>query len=186
MTTLQRAGLSGSLVLFGALANGHVPDALAIVAIVMGILLFPQLTSRPRVRVKRLSPLASIPRYAKPGDSGADLRSTVNMVIPAHGRGLVDTDLAFEIPDGFEMQVRPRSGMSLKDGSVAILGTIDRGYRAGVGVILYNHTSEPYPVNIGQRVAQAVIAPVAHARFVEADELSQTERGAGGFGHTGA
>ena len=169
-----------------SLARGHVPYAVVLVAFIFGLFMWPPVPERPRVKVKRLSPLARAPVYAKPGDSGADLRSTVNMVIPAHGRGLVDTDLAFEIPDGFEMQVRPRSGMSLKDGAVVVLGTIDRGYRAGVGVILYNHASEPYPVNIGQRVAQAVIAPVAHARFVEVDKLSETERGAGGFGHTGA
>lgn len=109
------------------------------------------------------------------------------MVIPAGSRALVPTGLAFLLEPGWEVQIRPRSGLALKSG-VTVLnspGTVDSGYRGEIGVILFNSSSEPFTVRKGDRVAQAVVSPVVSAEIVEAEEIDGTARGAGGFGSTG-
>jgi dUTP pyrophosphatase len=139
------------------------------------------------VSFKRLVPEAVLPAYAHPGDAGMDLCSVESLVIPAGGRSLVRTGLKMALPAGYEAQVRPRSGLALKRG-VTVLntpGTIDEGYRGEVGVILANFGNEDFSVEIGDRIAQMVIAPVVRAEIVEADELDATDRGEGGFGSTG-
>jgi dUTP pyrophosphatase len=139
------------------------------------------------VPFKRLVPEAVLPAYAHPGDAGMDLCSVESLVIPAGGRSLVRTGLKMALPAGYEAQVRPRSGLALKRG-VTVLntpGTIDEGYRGEVGVILANFGNEDFSVEIGDRIAQMVIAPVVRAEIVEADELDATDRGEGGFGSTG-
>lgn len=139
------------------------------------------------VPFKRLVPEAVLPAYAHPGDAGMDLCSVETLVIPAGGRSLVRTGLKMALPAGYEAQVRPRSGLALKRG-VTVLntpGTIDEGYRGEVGVILANFGNEDFSVEIGDRIAQMVIAPVVRAEIVEADELDATDRGEGGFGSTG-
>lgn len=128
-----------------------------------------------------------LPAYATPGAAGMDLLAAREMVIPPGARALVPTGLAVAIPEGFEMQVRPRSGLALKHG-VTVLnapGTVDSDYRGEVGVILLNTGAEPFVIARGDRIAQAVFAPVTRAAWEEVVVLPETQRGTGGFGSTG-
>jgi len=145
--------------------------------------------ANPRVKVVKLNPGAELPNYAGPGAAGADIRACLaeNIVIPVLGRVLVPTGISIELPIGYEAQVRPRSGLALKYG-VSVLnapGTIDSDYRGELKVLLINLGSQSYTVAPGERIAQLIIAPVARSVFQEAEQLSPTERGAGGFGSTG-
>ena len=132
-----------------------------------------------------------LPVYAKEGDAGMDLRSTSDYVIKPGETIIVDTGLRVEIPLGYEIQVRPRSGMAYKT-KLRIansLGTIDHSYRGKIGVIMENIGKKAEPIKAGDRIAQAVLAEVPRIEWVpviNVDELSATERGEGGFGHTGA
>ena len=144
-----------------------------------------------RVAVRRLphGEGLPLPTYATEGAAGLDLRAAVEtpLTIPAGGRAMVPTGLSVEIPSGFEGQVRGRSGLAARHG-VGIPnapGTIDSDYRGEVCVILANWGDQPFVVARGERIAQLVIAPVARAELVEVEELAGSERGAGGFGHTG-
>lgn len=139
------------------------------------------------VRIKKLHPDAIVPQYAHEGDSGADLFSTIDYILQPMERKAVPTGLSAEIPKGFELQVRPKSGLALKNGITVLNtpGTIDFGYRGEIHAILINLGSEPYSIKVGQKVAQLVAAPVAFAKFEVVEELSETKRGAGGFGSTG-
>lgn len=139
------------------------------------------------IRIKKLHPEARLPEYQKAGDAGFDLRSLKSIVIAPWQTALVGTGLAFVIPDGFEMQVRPRSGLSMKTPLIMpnSPGTVDSGYRGEVCVILRNLSDQPYMVGAGERVAQGVIAPVTRADFEEIEILPASERGCGGFGSTG-
>ncbi|SEG44207.1 dUTP diphosphatase [Bosea lathyri] len=130
-----------------------------------------------------------LPAYESTGAAGMDLRAAVDapLVLPPGGRALVPTGLALQLPEGFEAQVRPRSGLAAKHG-VTVLnapGTVDSDYRGEVKVILINHGQEPFTIGRGDRIAQMVIAPVTRGVFVEVDALDQTTRGEGGFGSTG-
>lgn len=191
-----------------------------------------------RVKVKKMNEAAETPKYAKPGDAGFDLVAAEDVIIEPGETKVINTGLAFEIPPGYELQVRPRSGISRKTKLRVVLGTVDSGYRGEVGVIVDNfafpeytawHTEEDgyvvapenesflltidskyeelkytmpdkttipleygryrpnqtYIIRKGDRIAQGVIAPIETACFVEADELSDSERGTGGFGSTG-
>lgn len=136
---------------------------------------------------KRVHPDAVLPAYAHPSDAGMDIRSVKALVIPAGRRALVPTGLVVNLPLGYEAQVRPRSGLALKAG-VTVLntpGTIDAGYRGEIGVILANFGEDDFEVKVGDRIAQLVIAPVTQPTIVEATEIDETDRGAGGFGSTG-
>ena len=139
------------------------------------------------LRFKRIHPDATLPAYAHASDAGMDVRSVESLTIPAKSRALVHTGLVMLLPPGYEAQVRPRSGLALKSG-VTVLntpGTIDSGYRGEVGVILANLGDSEFVVNKGDKIAQIVIAPVLQAEICEADEIDETDRGAGGFGSTG-
>lgn len=130
-----------------------------------------------------------LPRYASLGASGADVKAFIpnEIVIPSGEARLVPTGLRFAIPPGYEVQVRPRSGLALKH-TLSVLntpGTIDADYRGEVGVILINHGKTAFTVTPGLRIAQLVLAPVVQANFISVHELAETVRGAGGFGHTG-
>ena len=131
---------------------------------------------------------ARAPEYATEGSAGADLRAHLDrsLTIPPGGRCVVPTGLRLELPEGYEAQVRPRSGLALRHGlTVANApGTIDSDYRGEVKVILVNLGDEPFLVESGARVAQLVVAPVSRARFVESG-LTESSRGEGGFGSTG-
>jgi dUTP pyrophosphatase len=140
-----------------------------------------------QLEVKRLTPDAALPLYAHPGDAGMDLHANESLTLRPGESGMVRTGIAIALPPGTEAQVRPRSGLALKHG-VTILnapGTIDAGYRGEVGVILINHGPADYHVAKGMRIAQMVIQPVLCVDVVEAQELSETRRGEGGFGSTG-
>ncbi len=130
-----------------------------------------------------------LPQYATPQSAGMDLRAnlTESIVLKPLERCLVPTGLFIALPEGYEAQVRPRSGLALKKGITVLNapGTIDADYRGEVGVLLVNLSQEEFVVNDGERVAQMVIARHETAEFVEVAELDETERGAGGYGHTG-
>lgn len=139
------------------------------------------------VHVKRIHPAAVLPTYAHPGDAGMDICSCVMLVLQPGERRLVSTGLSIALPPNTEAQMRPRSGLALKSGITLLNtpGTIDEGYRGEVGVILINHGTEPFEIRPGMRIAQMVIAPVLRVAVEEVAELSETTRGAGGFGSTG-
>jgi dUTP pyrophosphatase len=128
-----------------------------------------------------------LPRYATDGAAGMDVLSAEDFTLAPGARHAVATGLAVAIPPGYEIQVRPRSGLALKHGiSVPNTpGTIDSDYRGELKVILINHGSEPFAIHRGDRVAQLVLAPVTLAEWDEVAELDETVRGAGGFGSTG-
>lgn len=128
-----------------------------------------------------------LPEYATPASAGVDLRASEARVIPPGGLALVPTGLRIALPEGYEAQVRPRSGLALKHGVTLpnSPGTIDADYRGEIGVILMNLGQEPFVVEPGDRIAQMVVAPVARVAWSEAEALDATERGEGGFGSTG-
>ena len=142
-----------------------------------------------QVPVLRLDPELPLPEYAKPGDAGVDLRAREHVTLaPGGGRALVPTGVAVAIPQGYAGFVQPRSGLALKHGVTCLNtpGLIDSGYRGELKVLLVNtDPSEPFEVVRGERIAQLVIQAVEHVEFVEVDEHDATERGEGGFGHTG-
>ena len=132
---------------------------------------------------------AAIPEYKTAGAAGADVCALVESPVELNpgDRALIGTGLFFAIPDGYEIQVRPRSGLAAKNG-VTVLntpGTIDSDYRGELKVILINLGKEKFTVNPGDRIAQIIVAPVTRGRFVAVKALDQTERGSGGFGSTG-
>lgn len=139
------------------------------------------------VRFKRLHPDAVIPQYQSAGASGMDLVSIEYTGIEPNSRDLVRTGLAVAIPEGFEGQIRPRSGLALKHGLTVLNapGTIDSDYRGEIGIILASVSGETIEIAKGERIAQLVIAPVAHADVHEVEALPETPRGEGGFGSTG-
>jgi len=135
-----------------------------------------------------------LPSYETSGAAGADLRANLaiddrpaGLVLAPGARAIVPTGLRVEIPEGFEMQIRARSGLAAKHGVGLAngIGTIDADYRGPLGVILINHGQGPFVVEHGMRIAQVVIAPVVRAAFQTGQSLSDTGRGAGGFGSTG-
>lgn len=139
------------------------------------------------VKVKRLWNGIALPAYQTAGSAGCDVQASEKKTVPARGYATVGTGLFLEVPSGYECQVRPRSGLAAKHG-VTVLnapGTLDEDYRGELKVILVNHSDVDYPIEPGDRIAQLVFAPVVQAGFVVADELSETKRGAGGFGSTG-
>jgi dUTP pyrophosphatase len=154
------------------------------------------------IKIKKLSEHAAIPKYAKDGDSGFDLVTIEDVVIHPGETTKVPTGLAFEVPQGFELQVRPRSGITSKTKLRVQFGTVDSGYRGEVSVTVDNVARNgmdvdyystyrcdyewgAYLIKKGTRIAQGVIAPVIQAYFEESDQLSDSERGEKGFGSTG-
>ena len=130
-----------------------------------------------------------LPEYATPQSAGMDLRANIEeqIVLKPMQRMLIPTGLYMALPAGYEAQVRPRSGLALKHGITALNtpGTIDADYRGEVKVLLVNFSDTDFVVNDGERIAQMVIAKHENADFIEVEELDETERGAGGYGHTG-
>ncbi|MFQ5519109.1 MAG: dUTP diphosphatase [Mariprofundus sp.] len=145
----------------------------------------------PTVEIKQLphGKGLDLPFYATTHAAGADLRAAIDgdVIIEPGEHALIPTGFAMALPDNFEAQVRPRSGLALKH-SITVLntpGTIDADYRGEVGVILINHSKVPFPVQRGDRIAQMIIAPFVQADFKAVADLSETERGEGGFGSSG-
>ena len=141
------------------------------------------------VRIRRLphGDGLPLPAYATPGAAGMDVVAAEDVTLAPGARHAVATGFSLAIPEGYEIQVRPRSGLALKHGITVpnTPGTIDSDYRGELKVILINHGAEPFPVHRGDRIAQLVLAPVTLAVWLEVAELDQTERGSGGFGSTG-
>jgi dUTP pyrophosphatase len=140
-----------------------------------------------KLLVKRLSDTATLPAYAHPGDAGLDLFAAVAVSLEPGESKLVGTGISIGLPPNTEAQVRPRSGLALKNGITVLNtpGTIDHGYRGEVGVILINHGRARFDVQPGMKIAQMVIAPYLNVSVEETGELSGTSRGQGGFGSTG-
>ena len=139
------------------------------------------------LRFKKVHPDAVLPSYAHPSDAGMDLRSVDDLTLAPGQRALVHTGLVMQLPPLYEAQVRPRSGLALKNG-VTVLntpGTIDSGYRGEVGVILINLGQAAFDVRKGDKIAQMVVAPVTQPNIEETDVVDETDRGSGGFGSTG-
>jgi dUTP pyrophosphatase len=130
-----------------------------------------------------------LPQYATPQSAGMDLRANLDepVTLNPHERRLIPTGLHIALPAGYEAQVRPRSGLALKKGITVLNspGTIDADYRGEIGVLLINLSQEPFVVNDGERIAQMVIARHEQGDFLEVEVLDETERGEGGYGHTG-
>jgi len=141
------------------------------------------------IPVQRLDSDLALPSYAKPGDAGADLVANEDVTLaPGGGRALIGTGIAIAIPRGYAGFVQPRSGLALRHGVTCLNtpGLIDSGYRDELKVLLINtDSSEPYEVRRGDRIAQLVIKRVEEVVWEEADDLDETERGQGGFGHSG-
>ena len=140
-----------------------------------------------KIKIKKISPDAQIPKYSHEGDAGMDLVSVENVVIKPNHRIAVRTGLQVELPNGYEMQVRPRSGLALTKGITVLNapGTIDSEYRGEIRVILINLSSSDYSVEKGDKIAQAVINKFEKVKIEESKELSVTKRGEKGFGSTG-
>lgn len=146
------------------------------------------------IRVAGSDPAIEIPSYETDGAAGMDLRANFKDDLRASGvalqpsqRLLIPTGLAMALPQGFEAQIRPRSGLALKAGISLVNspGTIDSDYRGEVGIILINHGTDTFKINHGDRIAQVVFAPVTRANLTLVESLDDTDRGAGGFGSTG-
>ncbi len=131
----------------------------------------------------------ALPAYETASSAGMDLRAFVDadVVLKPFERKLIPTGLYIELPDGYEAQIRPRSGLAIKSGITVLNspGTIDADYRGEIKVILINLSQDDFTIKSGERICQMVIAKHEKAEFVEVNEISETERGAGGFGHTG-
>lgn len=141
-------------------------------------------------RVAGADPTIALPSYETAGAAGADVRANIPdgpVQLTPGARALISTGLRFEIPQGFEVQVRPRSGLALKHGVTLVNspGTIDSDYRGEIGVIVLNTGADTFEITHGMRIAQLVVAPVVQVAFASQDDLSETARGTGGFGSTG-
>jgi len=139
------------------------------------------------IRIKKLYPDVEIPKYQTSGAVGFDLRAVESISIPSGEARLIGTGLAVELPSGYELQIRPRSGLALKH-SITVLnspGTVDSDYRGEIKVILINHGKSDFQISKGDRIAQAVVNRVEIVDIVEVEKLSETQRGDKGFGSTG-
>ena len=147
----------------------------------------------PTINIMRLDHAdgLELPSYETDGSAGMDIRAAVSgdesLILSPNQRALVPTGLVFEIPKGFEVQIRPRSGLALKNGITCLNtpGTIDSDYRGEIKVLLINLGAEEFEITRGMRIAQMIVAPVTQAQLNEVSELGDTGRGAGGFGSTG-
>lgn len=138
-------------------------------------------------KIQLLQENAIIPQRAYPSDSGMDLHCVENFTLLVGEHALIKTGIAVEMPTGYELQIRPRSGLALKQGITVLNspGTIDASYRGEIGVILKNFDNEPHSFKAGDKIAQMVISKVELVDFVEVDALNNSDRGKGGFGSTG-
>lgn len=139
------------------------------------------------IKVQKTREDAIIPEYAHEEDAGMDVYSTKDyLLLPKH-RTLIGTGLKIEIPKGYEMQIRPKSGLALREGITVLNtpGTIDSSYTGEAGIILINHSSKPYKIEKGQKIAQIIFNKIERVKFVETDKIKTTNRGNNGFGSTG-
>lgn len=137
------------------------------------------------IKVKKLNEDAVIPEYKTKGAAGFDFHSTKDAYIAPKTYGKFPTGLAFQIPEGYELEIRSRSGLAFKHNVFAFNGTIDSDYRGEITLLLYNDTNSSYQVKKGERIAQGIIKRIEQSLFEQVEELNETERGEGGFGSTG-
>ncbi|MFH1682767.1 MAG: dUTP diphosphatase [Candidatus Woesearchaeota archaeon] len=137
------------------------------------------------IKIKKLNEDAIIPRYANPGDAGMDFYSNENVLINPGERKLVSTGISMAIPEGYVGLIWDKSGIASKHGMKTMAGVIDSSYRGEIKILLHNLNIEEYKIEKGNKIAQMLIQPVEQKEIIEVDELSETERGAGGFGSTG-
>jgi dUTP pyrophosphatase len=142
-----------------------------------------------KIKIKKLSNEVLTPKYETPGSSGMDIAAYINedVIINSGDKALIPTGFSLSIPQGYEVQIRPRSGLAIKKG-ITILntpGTIDSDYRGEVKVVLINLSKDKFTVQNGERIAQMVVCPIIQVSIEEVKELSETNRGIGGFGSTG-
>jgi dUTP pyrophosphatase len=140
--------------------------------------------NKREIKIKRLHPDANIPRYATDGSSGFDLVTLENVSGPCDTIVLIRTGLSFQIPEGYELQIRPRSSTSLS-GIHIPFGTIDSDYRGEIKIFAQSLFRRSIEIKKGTRIAQAILSPIVKAEFIEVESLNETKRGAGGFGSTG-
>lgn len=140
-----------------------------------------------KIQIKKLHQDAYIPKYQTSGAAGFDIHSIENITITSGESKLIKTGLGMAIEDGYELQIRPRSGLALKNGITVLNtpGTIDSDYRGEIMVLLINHSKQDFVIAKGDRIAQGVISKVYQADFIEVSELDDTQRGSGGFGSSG-
>jgi len=147
------------------------------------------MSKKPEVQFKKIRPAAVLPAYMTDLAAGLDICAlpAESLSLAPGERALVPTGLSVAIEPGYEIQVRPRSGLALRHGITLLNtpGTIDADYRGEIGIIVINHGQQDYLISPGDRIAQLVVAPVVQCRITEVQELSETRRGTGGFGHTG-
>jgi dUTP pyrophosphatase len=142
-----------------------------------------------KIKIKKLSNEVLTPKYETPGSSGMDIAAYINedIIINSGDKALIPTGFSLSIPQGYEVQIRPRSGLAIKKG-ITILntpGTIDSDYRGEIKVVLINLSKDKFTVQNGERIAQMVVCPIVQVSIEEVKELSETNRGIGGFGSTG-
>lgn len=147
-------------------------------------------TKTQKLKVRKINPDAILPKYNYSSDSGFDLHSVDEIIIPAFGRALVPTGLSFQFPEGFEIQMRPKSGLAINQGLTILNtpGTIDQGYSGEVKAIVFNTNDVSYTISKGMKIAQAVLCPVVNGKYVEIEEVEvfeETDRKDNGFGSTG-
>ena len=140
-----------------------------------------------KLKIKKINEKAIIPNYAHEGDAGLDLYAVGKLVLNPGERGLVHTGIQIELPKNTEAQIRPRSGLALKNGITLVNspGTIDEGYRGEIGIIIINHGQEIFVVEEGMKIAQMLVKPIFRVDVIEVDELSDSERKENGFGSSG-
>ncbi len=139
------------------------------------------------LKIKKIHPDAIIPKYAHFGDAGMDVFSIQEVILKPKERCKIRTGLKVEVPFGYELQARPKSGLAINNGITCLNspGTIDAGYRGEICIILINHSSKSYKIEKGSKIAQLVLNKIEFAEIEEVDDLSETSRGEGGFGSTG-
>lgn len=142
------------------------------------------------VKIKKINPEAVLPSYAYPTDSGFDLHSVVDINIPSFGRAMVPTGISIQFDEGYEIQVRPKSGLAIKQGLTVLNtpGTVDQGYTGEIQVIVFNTNNQNVEIKKGMKIAQAVLCPVINGKYIkfqEVDEIENMDRGENGFGSTG-
>ncbi|WP_104747958.1 dUTP diphosphatase [Helicobacter cetorum] len=140
-----------------------------------------------KIKIQKIHSNAIIPKYQTEGSSGFDLHAIEDVVIKSHSVGLVATGLCLALEEGYELQVRTRSGLALKN-QIMVLnspGTVDNDYRGEIKVILANFSDQDFKVQVGDRIAQGVVQKTYKAEFLECEKLDETSRGSGGFGSTG-
>lgn len=138
-----------------------------------------------KVKFKKLNENAVVPTKAHPTDAGFDLVASATTIIPSHSRALIPTDIAMAIPKGYYGMVVGRSGNTIKRGLVGQTGVVDAGYRNGIGIMAFNLTDTDITIEQGERAGQIVLTPILVCELEEADELSTTDRGTGGYGSSG-